>query len=575
MDKPAAIAHRPTIAGTRHMVSTGHYLASHAAFAILEAGGNAIDAGVAAGIALGVLQSDIVNVAGVAPILVKPAGEDRVWSVAGLGGWPRALDPTLFQRAHGGSIPAGLLRTVVPAAPAAWIAALARWGTMGFGEVAAAATRFAGEGFAMYPLMAESLANNQASLARWPSTAAIYLPGGRPPRAGERFVQEDLARSLRYMADEERRVAATKGRAAGLRAARDAFYAGDIARTIVRFHEENGGLLRADDLAAFEPEVEPAVATRFRGIDVHSCPAWCQGPVLGMMLRLVDGLDLAGMGHNSPAYMHAVAEAMKLAFADREAFLGDPRFVDVPLGMLLSEEYAARRRALIRPDRAWPGMPPSGREGAGTPPGSPGAPPPPRDTSYACVVDAAGNVFSATPSDVAMDSPVIPGTGLCPSSRGSQNWADPAHPSGVAPGKRPRLTPSPALAIGREGPHAGMVMPFGTPGGDVQLQAMLQVFLNIFVFGMGEQEAVEAPRFATHSFPDSFEPHRYQPGWLNLESRLPRASGEALAALGHDVHWWPDYVWRAGAVCLVRRDPASGFLLGGADPRRPCYAMGW
>jgi gamma-glutamyltranspeptidase/glutathione hydrolase len=427
----------------------------------------------------------------------------------------------------------------------------------------------------MYPLMAESLANNQASLARWPSTAAIYLPGGRPPRAGERFVQEDLARSLRYMADEERRVAATKGRAAGLRAARDAFYAGDIARMIVRFHEENGGLLRAEDLASFEPEVEPAVATRFRGIDVHACPAWCQGPVLGMMLRLVDGLDLAGMGHNSPAYMHAVAEAMKLAFADREAFFGDPRFVDVPLDMLMSEEYAARRRALIRPDRAWPGMPPSGREGAGTPPGSPGAPPPPRDTSYVCVVDAAGNVFSATPSDVAMDSPVIPGTGLCPSSRGSQNWADPAHPSGVAPGKRPRLTPSPALAIGREGPHAGMVMPFGTPGGDVQLQAMLQVFLNVVVFGMGEQEAVEAPRFATHSFPDSFEPHRYQPGWLNLESRLPRASGEALAALGHDVHWWPDYVWRAGAVCLVRRDPASGFLLGGADPRRPCYAMGW
>jgi gamma-glutamyltranspeptidase/glutathione hydrolase len=571
----AATAHRPAIAGTRHMVSAGHYLASHAAFAILEAGGNAIDAGVAAGIALGVLQSDIVNVAGVAPILVRPAGEDRVWSVAGLGGWPRALDPTLFERLHGGAIPAGLLRTVVPAAPAAWIAALARWGTMGFGEVAAAATRFAGEGFAMYPLMAESLANNRASLARWPSTAAIYLPGGMPPRAGERFVQEDLARSLRYMADEERRVAATQGRAAGLRAARDAFYAGDIARMIVRFHEENGGLLRAEDLASFEPEVEPAVATRFRGIDVHACPAWCQGPVLGMMLRLVDGLDLAGMGHNSPAYMHAVAEAMKLAFADREAFFGDPRFVDVPLDMLMSEEYAARRRALIRPDRAWPGMPPSGREGAGTPPGSPGAPPPPRDTSYVCVVDAAGNVFSATPSDVAMDSPVIPGTGLCPSSRGSQNWADPAHPSGVAPGKRPRLTPSPALAIGREGPHAGMVMPFGTPGGDVQLQAMLQVFLNIVVFGMGEQEAVEAPRFATHSFPDSFEPHRYQPGWLNLESRLPRASGEALAALGHDVHWWPDYVWRAGAVCLVRRDPASGFLLGGADPRRPCYAMGW
>lgn len=566
-------AHRPTIAGSSHVASAGHYLAAHAAFAILEAGGNAIDAGVAGGIALGVLQSDIVNVAGVAPILVRPAGEDRVWSVAGLGGWPRALDPAFFQRHHGGQIPHGILRTVVPAAPAAWIATLARWGTMRFGDVAAAAIRFAGEGFAMYPLMAEMIANNQAGYARWPSSAAIYLPGGAPPRVGDRFIQADLARTLRYMADEER--AAGGCRADGLRAARDAFYTGDIAAQILAYHRAHGGLLAAEDLATFEPEIEPAVKTHFRGIDVHACPGWCQGPVVPMMLNLVDGLDLSGMGHNSPAYVHAVTEAMKLAFADREAWFGDPRFVDVPMERLLSPAYAQERRALIHSDKAWPGMPPSGRVGATMPGADAGPPAPPLDTSYICVIDRHGNVFSATPSDVSSDTPVIPGTGLCPSSRGSQGWADPAHPSGVAPGKRPRLTPNPALAIGREGPHAGMVMPFGTPGGDVQAQAMLQTFLNIVVFGMDPQEAVEAPRFATNSFPDSFEPHRYQPGWLNLEGRFPRATGDALAALGHDVHWWDDFVWRAGAMCVVKRDPATGFLLGAADPRRPCYALGW
>ena len=566
-------AHRPTIAGTHHVAAAGHYLAAHAAFAILEAGGNAIDAGVAGGIALGVLQSDIVNVAGVAPILIRPAGEDRVWSIAGLGGWPRALTPDFFQRHHGGAIPHGILRTVVPAAPAAWIAALARWGTMRFGEVAAAAIRFAGEGFAMYPLMAEMIASSRANYARWPSSAAIYLPGGEPPRIGARFVQSDLARTLQYMADQER--AAGGSRAAGLRAARDAFYVGDIATAIVGYHRANGGLLAASDLAEFEPEIEPALRTRFRGIDVHACPGWCQGPVVPMMLNLVDGLDLAGMGHNSPAYIHAVTEAMKLVFADREAWFGDPRFVDVPMDHLLSAAYAHTRRALIDPARAWPGMPPSGRGPADAGAAAAEPPAPPLDTSYVCVVDRHGNVFSATPSDVSSDTPVIPGTGLCPSSRGSQGWADPSHPSGVAPGKRPRLTPNPALAIGREGPHAGMVMPFGTPGGDVQAQAMLQTFLNIVVFGMDPQEAIEAPRFATSSFPDSFEPHRYNPGWLSLEGRIARTTGDALAALGHDVHWWDDFVWRAGAMCLVKRDPETGFLLGAADPRRPAYALGW
>jgi gamma-glutamyltranspeptidase/glutathione hydrolase len=208
-------------------------------------------------------------------------------------------------------------------------------------------------------------------------------------------------------------------------------------------------------------------------------------------------------------------------------------------------------------------------EGAAAP--APDEPAAARDTSYIAVIDRHGNAFSATPSDVSYDTPVIPGTGLCPSSRGSQSWADPEHASGVAPGKRPRLTPNPALAI-----HEGhFIMPFGTPGSDVQCQAMLQAFLNIVLFGMNPQAAVEAPRFATYDFPSSFEPHTTYPGRLNLEGRFPEATGRALAARGHDIHAWPDWTYLAGAVCMVYQDLERGTLAGAADPRRQGYAAGW
>jgi gamma-glutamyltranspeptidase/glutathione hydrolase len=186
-------------------------------------------------------------------------------------------------------------------------------------------------------------------------------------------------------------------------------------------------------------------------------------------------------------------------------------------------------------------------------------------------MDKDGNAFSATPSDPSYDTPVIPGTGLCPSSRGSQSWADPAHASSVAPGKRPRLTPSPAIAMLPD----GSPMPLGTPGGDVQAQAMLQVFLNMTVFDMNPQQAVEAPRFASYSFPDSFEPHSYSPGVLHVESRVPKSVRDGLAARGHKIMDWPEFVWRAGAVCVLRSDRSRGVISAGADPRRPCYAVGW
>ena len=311
----------------------------------------------------------------------------------------------------------------------------------------------------------------------------------------------------------------------------------------------------------------------FGEFSVHTCGPWCQGPVLAQMLRLVEATGCHKHAHNSFDYVHTLTEIMKLSFADRHAYYGDPNFMDVPLARLLSPSYAAERASLIRADKAWPDMPPPGLErdrakDARAPRAT--SPQPQLDTSYVCAVDRHGNVFSATPSDVSTDTPIIPGTGLAVSSRGSQSWLVPEHPSAVAPGKRPRLTPNPAMLV-RDG---RAVMPFGTPGGDVQCQAMLQVLLNILVFDMSPQRAVEAARVATQSFPDSFWPHRYFPGRLSLEARIPESTAAELADRGHEVARWSEWEWRAGAVCLVRVDE-SGVRWGAADPRRDSYAVAW
>jgi len=565
---------QPLITGARHMVSAGHYLATEAGHAILGAGGNAIDAGVAAGIALGILHSDQVQFSGVAPMVIYLAERDEVVTIAGLGGWPKAARLDVLVNEHGGTVPPGLLRTVVPAAPDAWITALERYGTLSFGDVAAAAIRYARDGFTMHPVMAHYIERNAASYRRWPQNAAIWLPNGRPPREGELFVQADLARSLTFMADEER-AASRSGRLSGLRAARDAFYRGDLAAAMVRYHREQGGWLTAEDLAEYRSPIEPPARTTFGDVEVLTCGPWGQGPVMLQMLALLEADDLRALGHNSPAYVHRVTEAMKLAFADRERYYGDPRFVRVPLDTLLSPAYTAERRRLLRDDRAWPEMPPAGDVSGFDPrplvTGPVSETALAGDTSYACVIDRHGNVFSGTPSDSSWDTPVIPGLGFCPSSRGSQSWAVPGHPSCVAPGKRPRLTPNPALA--RRGRQ--WFMAFGAPGGDLQPQGMLQVLLNHTVFGMNLQEAVEAPRFVTHSFPGSFEPHPYFPGRLDLERGIGAATGEALAALGHAIEWLPDLSIATAGVCAVAADRDSGILSGGADPRRAARAMGW
>lgn len=569
---------QPMIVGARYMIVAGHYLATEAGHAVLQAGGNAIDAGVAAGIALSVVQSEQVQFAGVAPIVIHLADSGETLTISGLGWWPKAAQPERFAD---GSIPMGILRTVVPAAPDAWLLALERYGTMSFSDVAAAALRYAREGFPAYPMMVHLISKHADYYRQWAQNAAIYLPNGEPPKEGQLFVQSDLARTIQFMIDEEK-AASSKGRKAGLAAARNAFYRGDLAVAMATYHRDHGGWLTLDDLAEYRSDIEPAVGASFHDIEVLGCGPWCQGPVLLQMLKVLEGFDLQALGHNSPEYIHVVTEAMKLCFSDRDRYYGDPRFVNVPLDTLLSAEFAATRRRQIDRHRASPEMPAAGdvaavaRYAGGersklTPSVVSSENELPRDTSYVGVVDRHGNVFSASPSDVSWESPVIPGLGICPSSRGSQSWAQPGHPASILPGKRPRLTPSPALAMKR----GKLLMPFGAPGGDLQPQAMLQVFLNHVVFGMSIQDAVEAPRFATHSFPGSFEPHPYYPRRLDLERDIGITVGESLSALGHEVNWLPVRSINTAGVCAIVADRQEQLLYGGADPRRSGRAMGW
>jgi gamma-glutamyltranspeptidase / glutathione hydrolase len=572
-------ARRPNVMAQRHSVVSGHYYASLAGLQILEAGGNAIDAGVATGLAIDVLESEFVGFGGVAPVMVHLAERNEVHVISGVGVWPKSASIERFHRDFGGRIPEGLLHTVVPAAPSIWITALARFGTMSFGDVAAVAIRFAREGFPTYPFLAEQLAARQRDFAHWPTTAAIFLPNGRPPGVGEIFVQSDLARTLQYMADQERAYA-RGDRLAGLRAARDAFYRGDIAGAIVQHQQENGGWLTADDLTEFSSPIEPPCRIRFGDFDVYGCGPWSQGPMVLEALSILRGVDLRACGHNSAAYIHAVTEALKLAAADREAYFGDPAFVDVPLEVLLSDPYAAQRREQIDPSKAWPGMPPAGRVGGASPPAwrpdpSAGAALAIADTrpetSFLCVADSSGNVFAATPSDPTIAGPVVPGTGITVSMWGSRGYTGADHPARIGPGRRPRMSANPAIAI----KPGEMVMPFGSPGSEVLGQAMVQVFLNQAVFGMDPQSACEAPRFASYSWPESALPHSYRPGHLCIEEDVGAAAGETLSALGHQVEWWPERKYLAGSVCTIQSEVRSGVKWAGADPRRTAYAIGW
>ena len=569
-------SYRPSIQGTTHMVSAGHYLAAAAGFRILEAGGNAVDAGVASGIAINVTLPHMTSFAGVAPIILHMAESGETVTISGLGRWPRAVSLDLFLDRYG-EIPPGIPRSVTPAACDAWLTALEQYGTMPFEQVVAPALELAERGFPVSHRLADALESARDRLAEWPESRAVFMPSGAPPRVGEPMVRSGLAEVFGRMIEAER-AESSHGREAGVRAARDYFYKGDVAERMAWFCREQGGYLTTDDLSEFHVKVEPPESGSYKGYELYTCGAWCQGPALIQVLNLVEARDLVGMKPNSADYVHTLTEAVKLAFADREAYYGDPEFVDVPIEALLSKDYARARAAMIDPARAWPEMPPAGDPHG---PEESAARPQPTtevrqgilweaDTSYTCVVDRWGNAFSATPSDPELGTPLVPGLGLPISNRGSQSWLDPDHPSSLAPWKRPRLTPNPALAFKDGKPF----LAFGTPGGDAQVQAMAQVFLNIVEFGMDPQQAIEAPRFISLSFPNSFWPHTYLPGRLGVEGRLPPEVQADIAARGHDVERWPDWTAQTGGACAVMIDRQRGTLLAGADPRRESYAIG-
>lgn len=430
---------RPTLIGERYMVSAGHPLVADVACRVFERGGNAIDAGVAAGLAANVVQADMCNLGGVAPLLVRTGDSDRVWSVGGLGGWGKEATLEAHLERFGGDIPAGSGCAVVPAAAAAWIAALRRFGNWDFASVAAAAIEYARDGFTLDRRTAESLEICGRTFAEWETSRAVFWPRGRAPRVGERIVQRDLGVLLETLVGAERE-ALNRGasRDDALVAVHRAFYEGETAERIVAFVRGGGGFMSLEDLAEFVAEVEPAVSAEYGGWTVSVNDTWTQGPALLQVLAILSGFELSRLEHNSAEYIHLLTEAIKLAFSDRERFYGDPRQVDVPLAWLTSDEHAAELSAMIDPASVLPNLP---TVGASEPPSGPVRRRP--DTTYLCTVDASGNAFSATISDTLDGCPLIPGLGIVASPRGVQSRLDPEHPAVLAPGKRPRLDARP------------------------------------------------------------------------------------------------------------------------------------
>ena len=564
--------YRPVLRGAEGAISAGHYLASQAGYEVLRAGGNAIDAGVAAGLVLNVVKPHMANLGGEAPIILYDAVRREVVNIDGLGWWPALATVDYFVEHYGGKLPpAGTAASVVPAALDAWLTALARAGTMALEEIVAPARRSAAGGFPVYEEYTEYYTGfGRAFFDDQPTTAAVLAPGGRVPLPGELVRQPALAALFDALLAE----AGKRGgsREQGIQAARDYFYKGAPARDMARFCGETGGFMTYDDIADYHVRLEPPVVATAWGYAVHVCGPWSQGPVIAQALRLIEAFDLRSMTHNGPRYLHLMLEALKLAFADREAFYGDPQFVDVPMADLLDEAYVRERRRLINETRAWPYLPPAGR-----PRGrigwereylADGEQPRARetagDTTYLTVMDRHGNIFSSTPSG---GGDFVPPLGVAVSHRGRQSWIEAGHPSAVAPHKRPRLTPNPALVL-REGQP---VMGIGTPGGDTQVQAMFQTLLNLLVFEMDAQEAVEVSRVMTYSMPISFYPHQANPGWITVEETLPNETIAALERLGHRVRIWPKMP-RKSSVCVVRRLP-GGLLEAGADIRGESYAQ--
>jgi len=561
---------RPVVSGTQGVVAAGHPLVSMAGMRMLLGGGNAFDAAAAAGFAAAVVEPTAsYTLCGECVAMIYNARGRESVAVSGQGTAPAAATLDVFRRRGLDRIPTGPgpnahLSFTVPGAVDAYLTLLETYGTRSVREVLAPALEYAERGFPMYEYMHRMLAipESRTQFALYPPGGdAVFYPGGRAPRVGERFVQPALAATLQRLADADR----AGDRRSGIAAARERFYRGDVAAQIGAFSERCGGLLRASDLAGYRARLEPPLSTTFAGRDILGQGAWTQGPILMQALGMLAPLDLRALGHNSARYIHVVSESLKLAFADRERYYGD--VPTVPLADLLSPPYLAERAALIRPDRAIPAAPAPGAPRAAAAPSA--APAVVDGTTHIAAVDAHGNMVALTPSGgVFRKSAFAPELGCTLSTRSEMFVLEDGHPNALAPGKRPRTTLVSYLVCENGTP----VMTVGCPGGDDQAQANLQLILNVLVFGMNPQQAVEAPRFATQTLVNSFYPRVYKPGQLNVEAGIPESTRADLRALGHDV----TEIGACGIGAVVtRRDPDSGVLSAGADPRRPTYALAW
>ncbi|MEX2646948.1 MAG: gamma-glutamyltransferase family protein [Gaiellaceae bacterium] len=543
---------RPELRGTFGMVASTHWLASAAGMAMLERGGNAFDAAVAAGLVLQVVEPHLNGPGGEVPMVLYSAERDDVLVVSGQGPAPAAATIDAFRERGLDLVPGtGVLAACVPGALPAWLLVLRELGTMPLADVAAPAIEYAEHGYPVVPRVTQTIeAMEPVFRAEWPGSAELYLPA---PRPGTLFRNPRLAETYR-------RIVAVGG-------------VEFLTEPIGRFVAGEGGLLTADDVAAYEPCFEPPVSLEFRGHTVFKCGPWSQGPVFLQQLALLDGFPLEEL---SPAdYVHTAVECAKLAFADRDAWYGDPDFVDVPLDRLLSREYADERRRLVGAEASAelrPGL--EGRlpriaVGSIAPAHLGGGEPTRGDTCHVDVADRHGNLISATPSGGWLQSsPVIPELGFPLGTRAQMFWLEEGHPSSLAPGKRPRTTLSPSLAFRGGDPY----LAFGTPGGDQQDQWSLHVFLYHALLGLDLQAAIDAPAFHTNHLISSFHPRAFAPRSVELESRFGVVVSAELEARGHDVKRTDP--WSLGRVSAVAREP-DGLLKAGANPRgMQGYAVG-
>ncbi len=571
----AAVAQlRPEFRGRHAIVAAGRSYTAEAGTRMIVEGGNAIDAGVAAIFAAAVVEISHFGLGGEVPIIIYSARDRQVIVVNGQGSAPHAATPALFpgKLSPPGNGPLG---ATVPAVVDSAALALARYGTKSLADTLAPAIALA-DGFPMYEFLRHYLASERKACEPYAWTMKTYYGDGRIPANGELFRQPNLARTLRALAEAERAALASGAdRAQAIRAGRDAFYKGDIAKRMAAGVQEAGGIMTEADLAGYEGRLEQPVSATYRGLTIYKAGPWNQGPVLLQTLRLLEGFDLRTMGAGSADLIHTATEAIKLAYADRDRYYGDPDFVKVPMDALLSDTYTASRRQLIDPAKASLELRP-GTVG-GTPAVTHAALVGQGDREYGDttslqVVDKDGNLFSATPSSgwLLGGAFVAGDTGVPMSNRMQAFRLDPASPNVLAGGKRPRTTLTPTVILKEGKPFLAI----GTPGGDSQDQQILNVFLNMIDFGMDVQAAIEAPRFNSLHPESSFEGHRSQPGVLEIEATASRATRDELARRGHVLRVRPPYGISTGVVA-VGIDPATGLLRGGADPRRERYIVAW